>query len=77
MNRFSLLCMSLFVGLILPRIAWAQNVSSPYLVRLEHQTRDENVCMLVLKNGHYHLERTATGHVRVFEGTLEIGRAHV
>jgi len=70
-NKFLLLRISLSVGLMLPGIAWGQNTSSPYLVRLEHQTRDENVCMLVLKNGHYHLERTATGHVRVFEGTLE------
>jgi len=45
--------------------------NSPYLARLEHQTREENVCMLILKDGRYHLERTATGHVRVFEGTLE------
>jgi hypothetical protein len=27
--------------------------------------------MLVQKDGHYHLERTAMGHPRVFEGTLE------
>jgi hypothetical protein len=52
--------------------SWSQTAStSPYLMRVEHQTRDENVCMLVLKDGRYHLERTAAGHVRVFEGALE------
>ncbi|MBI1740330.1 MAG: hypothetical protein HY233_11955 [Acidobacteriales bacterium] len=40
-------------------------------MRIERQTREENVCMLVQPNGHYHLERIITGRPRVFEGTLE------
>src|SRR5258705_3054224 len=53
-------------------ICWSQAASdSPFLVRLERQTREENVCMLVQQNGHYHLERVITGRPRVFEGTLD------
>jgi len=37
---------------------------------MERQTREENVCMLLQKDGHYHLERIITGRPRVFEGTL-------
>ncbi|PYX28469.1 MAG: hypothetical protein DMG80_16585 [Acidobacteria bacterium] len=39
-------------------------------MRMERQTREENVCMLVQQDGHYHLERLITGRPRVFEGTL-------
>jgi hypothetical protein len=39
-------------------------------MRVERQTRDENVCMLLQQDGHYHLERIITGRPRVFEGTL-------
>ena len=53
-------------------IGWSQTASdSPFLVRMERQTREENVCMLVQQNGHYHLERIITGRPRVFEGTLD------
>ena len=53
-------------------IGWSQATSdSPFLMRLERQTREENVCMLVQQNGHYHLERIITGRPRVFEGTLD------
>src|SRR5260370_18547880 len=48
----------------------AQDTSSSYLVRMERQTREENVWMLLQKDGHYHLERIITGRPRVFEGTL-------
>jgi hypothetical protein len=64
---FLLLCV------LAPLICWSQtaNSDSPYLVRMERQTREENVCMLLQQNGHYHLERTITGRPRVFEGTLD------
>ena len=53
-------------------IGWSQAASdSLFLVRMERQTREENVCMLVQQNGHYHLERIITGRPRVFEGTLD------
>src|SRR5882672_777462 len=58
-------------SLVLAIPCLAQVGGSPYLVRMERQTREENVCMLVQKDGHYHLERTVAGHPRVFEGTLE------
>jgi len=44
--------------------------TSDYLARMERQTREENVCMLLQKDGHFHLERIVTGRPRVFEGTL-------
>ena len=45
--------------------------NNQYLARLERQTREENVCMLIQKDGRYHLERMTAGRSRVFEGTLE------
>ncbi len=56
----------------LPCWAQAANSESPVLMRIERQTREENVCMLLWKDGHYHLERIITGRPRVFEGTLEV-----
>jgi len=67
----------LFVGVFLCVLSllpcWAQAASSesPFLMRMERQTREENLCMLVQQNGHYHLERIIIGRPRVFEGTLE------
>lgn len=64
-----------FVGSVgvLTSLIWSQaaNSDAPFLMRIERQTREENVCMLVQQNGHYHLERIITGRPRVFEGTLE------
>src|SRR5437868_14152061 len=65
---FSLSLLSISVlGVLSP----AQTSGSAYIARLERQTREENVCMLVQQNGQYHLERTAAGRARVFEGFLE------
>jgi len=47
-----------------------QSQNGAPLARMEHQTPAENVCMLVLKDGRYHMERTLTGRVQVFDGTL-------
>ena len=66
MNKFAYL--SIF-ALCISCIAQVNGVS--YLVRLEHQTRQEDVCMLLQKDGHYHLERVSEGTAHVFEGTLE------
>src|ERR1700751_1818207 len=62
--------------LLLPSLALtlpclAQVSGDLYLVRVERQTREENVCMLVQKDGHFHLERVVAGRPRVYEGTLE------
>ena len=64
---------ALLLCVLTPSIGWSQAASSdsPFLMRMERQTREENVCMLVQKDGHYHLERVITGRPRVFEGTLE------
>ena len=52
---------------------WPQTASSdsPFVMRIERQTREEDACMLVQRDGHYHLERVVTGRSRVFEGTLD------
>ena len=71
MGKLFILTLLFACSLVLVGLASSQVTPSQYLVRLEHQTREENVCMLVQKDGHYHLERTAMGHPRVFEGTLE------
>ncbi len=68
MGRLSSLILSL---LLLCGLCHSQDADAPYPVRMERQTRDENVCMLVQKDGHYHLERTAMGRSRVFVGILD------
>ena len=70
MRRLSALSLSLLSSLVLAGFCRSEDTNSPYLARMEHQTREENVCMLVQKDGHYHLERTVMGRPRVFEGTL-------
>jgi len=62
----------MLMGVFSTVVCWSQpaNSSSPFPVRLERQTREENVCMLVQQSGTYHLERVVTGRPRVFEGTL-------
>jgi hypothetical protein len=57
---------------------WAQSAApdqssnASYLVRMERQTRDEDVCILVRSDGQFRLERVEPGvfRSRVFEGTL-------
>lgn len=70
MRRLSILILSLLSILVFADVCQSQETSSPYLVRMERQTREEDVCMLVLSDGRYHLERVAAGHPRIFEGTL-------
>jgi hypothetical protein len=70
MRAFSTAIFSLLAGVAIVGSSWAQVSGSPFLVRMERQTREENVCMLLQKDGHYHLERIITGRPRVFEGTL-------
>lgn len=71
MSRRTLLFLTLLVLLVtLSGLSQTGGSDSPYLMRIERQTRDENVCMLVLKDSRYHLERVASGQSRVYEGTL-------
>ena len=71
MLRFCNLSIFLILSLVLSGLCWSQEADAPYPVRMERQTREENVCMLVQKDGRYRLERTATGGARVFIGTLD------
>jgi hypothetical protein len=43
---------------------------SQYLFRLERLQRHADVCVLVRRDGQYHLESLQTEKVRIFEGTL-------
>ncbi len=70
MRAFVATTLVLFAPIAIAGLCVAQEASSPYLVRMERQTREENVCMLLQKDGHYHLERIITGRPRVFEGAL-------
>lgn len=69
MRRLSILIISLLT-IVVAGVCQSQKASSPYLVRMEHQTREEDVCMLVMTDGRYALERVAAGHLRVFGGSL-------
>ncbi|MFY9562269.1 MAG: hypothetical protein WAQ52_18715 [Terriglobales bacterium] len=73
MRTKAILSFGVFLCLVVSVPCWAQAAGSdnPFLMRMERQTREENVCMLLQQNGHYHLERIITGRPRVFEGTLE------
>src|ERR1035441_8120271 len=69
MRRLSILIISLLT-IVVAGVCQSQKASSPYLVRMEHQTREEDVCMLVMTDGRYAQERVAAGHLRVFGGSL-------
>jgi hypothetical protein len=54
---------------------WGQNLaveSRTFLLRMERQTREEDICILVSPNGEFHLERIGIGfdRSRVFEGSF-------
>jgi hypothetical protein len=70
MRVFLALTLALFISIAIAGSCAAQSTSGSYLVRMERQTREENVCMLLQKDGNFHLERIITGRPRVFEGTL-------
>jgi hypothetical protein len=55
----------------LPGLAQGSGSSSP-LLRIQRQTYDQDVCMLVRNDGQFHMERLAPGmgQSRVYEGTL-------
>jgi hypothetical protein len=45
----------------------------PYLLRMERLRADQDVCVLVQRNGQYHFERLHPYGIRVFEGMLSNG----
>lgn len=70
-----LLCVLVSIFVVPLGASWSQSsgTESPgFLVRLERQTRDEDVCILVRRDGQFHLERIALGfdRSRVFEGAF-------
>ncbi len=66
--------LALLVGMALP--AQPQNTAGtpldnhPYLLRLQHQTSGSDTCVLLQRDGGYHLERTDEEATSVFEGSL-------
>jgi len=59
---------SLFV--LLPTLASSQVETAPYLLRMEHTSLEDHVCVLVQKRGFFHMEVDRSDSTRVFEGTL-------
>src|SRR3954463_7357642 len=59
---------SLFV--LLPTLASSQVETAPYLLRMEHTSLEDRLCVLVRKTGFFHMEVDRSDSTRVFEGTL-------
>ena len=60
----------LIVFLLAPVIASAQVKNSAYLLRLEHASSESHLCVLLKKNGFFHLESGNGDSTKVFEGSL-------
>jgi hypothetical protein len=69
------ICVLAFVFVVLPT-PWASDQQAvtpatvPYLLRMERLLSDQDVCVLVRRDGQYHLERLNSSGIRVFEGML-------
>jgi hypothetical protein len=67
-----------FILAVLPT-SWAGDqqavttITVPYLLRMERLRSDQDVCVLVRRDGQYHLERLHRYGIRVFEGELPNG----
>ena len=61
----------LIVLLLAPVIASAQVKKSAYLLRLEHTSSESHLCVLLKKNGFFHLESDHGDSTKVFEGSLD------
>src|SRR5947208_13958260 len=59
---------SLFV--LLPTLASSQVETAPYLLRMEHTSLEDHVCVLVQKPGSFPMEVHRSASTSVFEGTL-------
>ncbi len=72
------ICVIAFILAVLPT-SWAGDqqavapVTVPYLLRMERLRSDQDVCVLVRRDGQYHLERLHPYGIRVFEGELPNG----
>jgi hypothetical protein len=64
-----------FIFVVLPT-AWASDQQTvtpatvPYLLRMERLRSDQDVCVLVRRDGQYHLEQLNVASIRIFEGML-------
>lgn len=68
MSSYSILKLLLFT--LAPALAYAQNDTSPYLLRMEHTSFDSHDCVLLRKTGFFHLETDSGDSTKVFEGNL-------
>ncbi len=72
------ICSLAFILVLLPAL-WASDQQAvgtttvPYLLRMERLRSGQDVCVLVQRNGQYHLERLHPYGIRVFEGKLPNG----
>jgi hypothetical protein len=72
------ICSFAFILALLP-VVWASDQQAvgtatvPYLLRMERLRSDQDVCVLVQRDGQYHLERLHPYGIRVFEGKLRNG----
>jgi len=60
----------LIVFLLAPVIASAQVKNSAYLLRLEHTSSESHLCVLLKKDGFFHLESDNGDSTKVFEGSV-------
>src|SRR6266478_4592722 len=72
------ICSLAFILALSPAL-WASDQQAvwttavPYLLRMERLRSDQDVCVLVQRDGQYHLERLHPYGIRVFEGKLPNG----
>jgi hypothetical protein len=62
------------VLLLVPAIASAEVEYFPYLLRLEHTTSGARLCVLLKRNGFFHLEADNGDYAKVSEGLLDAER---
>jgi hypothetical protein len=70
-RRFPIVVIIALVSTGLSALGQSTGSSTP-LVRMERQTYDQDVCVLVRESGQFHMERLAPGmgQSRIYEGTL-------
>lgn len=64
------LAVSLFSEALATAEEQAVTTPAPYLLRMERLRSDQDVCVLLRRDGQYHLERLHPYGIRVFEGKL-------
>jgi len=64
------LAVSLFSVPLYPQSSSPARDDSPYLLRMQHVTEGEDVCVLLQRNGAYHYERVLPSRAQVYEGLI-------